>query len=91
MNSAVGIKPRAVFKRLLHTERERLPANVFSELAGYIVIAIEHRARKRVLVQKYIFLRLNIFVHILMNIKVIGRYVGNYRHVGAFAHRYKLK
>ena len=40
MNNPVGIEPRSVFKGALHTKGEGLTADVLSELAGYIVIAV---------------------------------------------------
>ena len=41
--------------------------------------------------QKNIFLGVDIFLHILMHIQVIGGEIGYNRHIGAFPHGNKLK
>ena len=88
---SVLAQERAVFHRLCVRKPAQLAAHKFRHACGYNVVGVEYGYGKSVLVAKYVALCLNVFLHILMNVKVVRRNVGHNGNIRRAAHGYKLK
>ena len=86
VKKTVIIKPSAVMEFSFHTETERLTSYILTETLGYFVIPVKHGTGESILMKKNILLCLNIFVHILMNIKMIGFNICYNRNIGTLSH-----
>ena len=87
---AVRAAPRAV--RLLSAgEHVRHAARVSGTGRRQGVIRVQNRAAERILVQKYVLLRVHVLVHILVHVEVVRRQIRDDRDIRAAAHGDELE
>ena len=82
---------RAVVGFVQAGEPDLLALAVALHRAGDVVLKAQHGAAGRHLPQQNIALGIDIFLHILVVIQVVGRDVGHHRHLGAGAHTDQLE
>ena len=70
---------------------QRHTAHLRHKGGGDLVVGVEHGAAQAPLVQINVALGVDVFLHVLVDVEVVGRDVGDDRHVGGLAHRNHLE
>ena len=85
------IAPDASVHLLAPLEHPTVPPNLRSKGSGDFIARIEHCAGKGTLMQEDVFLGINILLHILVDIQMVGRKIGDHCHRRTLPHGDQLK